>query len=96
MYTKERSPGRFEGCESQMVAKLLQDLSLDGSWLTDEIGSVDDLGWYGRIDGKKYMFLMSMDHQGFFDYQVFRPELGERVWQDILNMYERELEAWSE
>ena len=44
----------------------IYQLSLDSSWLDDEFGDVESVyGWNGLIKGKRYIFAIAQDNQGF-------------------------------
>lgn len=42
-------PGKFEGNESLEVSEFLYSLTQDG-FIKDELGDVEEFGWYGIID----------------------------------------------
>ena len=82
--------GKFEGNGDEKLAELLYEASLNGE-LDEEIGSVDELGWYGRfIDRVDLLYyILTEDSQGFFSYQQYAtlPELNV-AWDEIEAMYE--------
>ena len=44
----------------------IYQLSLDTSWLNDQFGDVESAyGWNGLIIGKMFIFVISVDNQGF-------------------------------
>lgn len=86
MYTKKKRPGKFEGCESQLVGEVLYQLSACGP--DEQVGSVDDLGWYGLILGKKRAWIVREDHFGFFDYETFTHEEARGKWDEIEDEYQ--------
>jgi len=64
-------PGKFEGNADEALAERLYDVTMDGGQ-DDEIGTVDELGWYGLIldfEGKSYV--VEQDTYGFFTYSEF-------------------------
>jgi len=67
MYTASgRRPGQFEGNSSQWKAEVLQDKTMDSSWLAGEYGEAQYEGWFGLIIGKQYAWIVSQDNYGFF------------------------------
>ena len=67
MYTAEgRRPGQFEGNPSQWKAEILQDKTMDSSWLAGEYGEAEYGGWFGLIIGKRYAWIVTQDNYGFF------------------------------
>ena len=71
------------------LAELLYEASLNGE-LDEEIGSVDELGWYGRFIDRVDLFyyILNEDSQGFFSYEQYPtlPSLNE-AWEEIEAMY---------
>ena len=57
-------PGKFSANDDGPLAEILYFLSLDHSFLDEQIGSVDEHGWFGRIG----RFVVETDDQGFFYY----------------------------
>lgn len=88
-------PGKFEGNGNYAnAAQYLYSLSLDSS-LEDDIGSSDELGWYGKFEGKikgrgPFFAVISENSQGFVDVEWFEShdEL-ETAWLEIQTEYER-------
>jgi hypothetical protein len=82
-------PGKFEGNENEQLAELLHEASLNGE-LDEEIGSVDELGWYGRFIDRVDLFyyILNEDSQGFFSYEQY-PDLPSmnQAWEEIESMY---------
>lgn len=64
MRTQNAQPGKYEGNESQMLARAVHQASLDG---TDaEFGDMDEDGyWVGLVIGKRYGFMVEEDSDGF-------------------------------
>ena len=81
-------PGKYEGCGNYaLTARYLYEECCD-----DEIGSVDELGWFGRFDGKlkgaQVRAIVCEDNQGFVDVEYFdTTEALDRKWSDIENAY---------
>lgn len=61
--------GRYEGVADVRIAEALDDQALEGM-IDDQWGSVDEGGWFG-LAGR---FVLSVDSQGFFDYEVLDTE----------------------
>lgn len=81
MYTEKRYPGKYEGCESAMVGRILSE------WQDEELGDVQDFGWYGLIKGKRYWFIVSEDNYGFVDYVSGTPEEIQKKWDTLEDEY---------
>ena len=48
------------------ITSIIYQLSLDESWLNDQFGDVESpFGWNGLIKGKRYIFTLNIDTQGF-------------------------------
>jgi hypothetical protein len=56
--------GRYEFCDDRLLAEILDHLAGDFSYLDEQVGSVDEAGWYGRIG----RFIVEYTDQGFFWY----------------------------
>jgi hypothetical protein len=67
---RKRYPGKFEGCADDRLAEVLYSISTGGG-CTEEIGSVDELGWFGLIIHRKHAYIVSEDSQGFYDYAYY-------------------------
>jgi hypothetical protein len=85
--------GKFESNGNYYhVAQYLYSVTGDGGF--DEIGSVDELGWYARFDGKikgrgPFFALLSEHSQGFFDIEWFDDlESLDVAWKGIEEEYE--------
>ena len=53
----------------------IYQLSLDTSWLNDQFGDVESAyGWNGLIIGKMFIFVISVDSEGFkyLDYYWYK------------------------
>ena len=80
MYSTRRSPGKFEGNESQLTAQILYNVVGEG-FVSDEYGEVDGPdGWNGIIRGTRYGFLLHEDNQGFFSYQYTSLKEADARW----------------
>lgn len=72
------------------IAEKYYEMSLDGSH-DEEIGSVDELGWYAifrAIDSTGKTVIVHEDSQGFVDAEEYTTEQGETAWYDIEREYE--------
>ena len=79
----EPGPGKFEGNEDGRLANVLHDTEPD-----DQVGSVDELGWYGLIIQRNHAYIVHEDNYGFFDYTRFDDiNDAENIWEGILNEY---------
>lgn len=82
MYTKQenRQFGKYEFCESQYVAKVLQ-----ASIPNEEVGDAGLMGWYGLVTGKTHTFIISENNQGDFGYMVLsNPTAAQETWDRIV------------
>jgi hypothetical protein len=85
-----KRPGKFEG--ETYIAKYLYEHS---EFLDEDMGSVDELGWYGRFSGKlkgrgPFHVIISENSQGFVGGEFFATERElMRAWSGIEQEYER-------
>jgi len=81
-----KGPGKFEG--ETYAARFAYD-NVDG-----EIGSVDELGWYGRFSGKikgrgPFHIIVMENSQGFVYADFYdNEEQLEAAWAEIESAYE--------
>lgn len=77
-----RRPGKFEGCPNQDVGETLHSIVGQG-FTNEEIGDVNELGWYGLIlDAGEDIpeladsphVIVNEDSNGFFTYEAFPSE----------------------
>jgi hypothetical protein len=85
-------PGKFEACNDLDAAESLYDQVMQ-SFQDDEVGSVQELGWYGLILNSGIpgaeIAIVNEDSNGFFTYQVFDNEADAyNRWEKIQEMYE--------
>ena len=80
-------PGKFEGCGNYaLLAQYLYEAC------DYDIGSSDELGWYGRFDGTvknvPILAIVSEDSQGFVDVEYFN-DTGSlnSAWKEIEKAY---------
>lgn len=85
MYTEKRNPGKFEACESALMAEILSQCNMD-----DEIGTVMEGEWYGLIRGKSYWFIVEEDSQGFVQYRAGKPQEIKHAWDEIVGTFTEE------
>ncbi len=95
MHTHERHPGKFEVCESLIVAEVLYDIIGNGGE-TESLGDVEDFGYYSFIQGKLYSFITNEDSRGFFEYISGSHEEMETRWSRINDAYERHMSEMDE
>lgn len=68
------------------LAEELYRKSLAGGWTDDEIGSVDELGWFAIFREEKA--ILSEDELGFVDVVEYATEeIMENAWQLIVDSY---------
>lgn len=87
-------PGRFEGNADEALAERLFDVTMD-SGQDEDIGSVDELGWYGLIldfEGKSYV--VEQDTYGFFGYVEYESaDAARTAWKQVEDTYGEFYEA---
>jgi len=70
MFTKVTRPGKFEGNESQLIAEVVYEASLDG--VQEEWGDVlQDGYYYALVEGRRYSFIVKEDSYGFVQVFIF-------------------------
>jgi hypothetical protein len=89
MKTLRPHPGKFEGNESQMLAEIVYNASMEGC--CEELGEVDGFGFYAFVKGKRYGFIMSEDSQGFVSVYYYTLSEARQKWAAI----EKEYEEWT-
>ena len=85
MHTARPYPGKFEGNESQLVAEVVYNKTLDG--IAESIGDVEGFGFYAFVKGKRYGFIMSEDSQGFVTVVTCLLAEAEQKWADLEHEY---------
>ena len=89
MYTEKRYPGKFEGCKSQLIGRILNDITLEGFTNSAFGDCFQEYGeWYGLIKGKKWAFIVREDDHGFFDYSVHELTKVDEIWKAYMEEYE--------
>lgn len=85
----KQMPGKFEGNVDEELAERLYDATLEGG-CDEEIGSVHELGWYGRFIDRvgQYYYILFEDSDGFFEYFQFDSlvELNQ-AWAEVEGQY---------
>ena len=62
----------------------LRELSMDTSWLDDELGTVDELGWFARMG----RYLLTANSQGFYgSYDAGTVDAARDEWARIERVY---------
>jgi hypothetical protein len=83
--------GKFEGNADEKLAEYLNQLSL---WYEDELGDVQDFGYYALIThvagiGKMKSYIIHEDNYGFFDYKEYDSmKSAKEVWAKLEAEYE--------
>jgi len=86
--------GKFEGNHNCTFAKALYDAVLEGG-TDDEVGDVQDFGWYGKVDLGDLNIkesgnpvagaIVHEDSSGFFTYSTYpRKDEFEQDWNEII------------
>lgn len=72
MYTAGSKLGKFEGCESELVGRVLHDVC-GISGYDESCGDCQENGrWYALIHGNWHSFIITECDQGFVDYDEYR------------------------
>lgn len=73
MFTKNLSPGKFEGNHSQLLAEIVHATASDGGTSEElDFGSGDGyVDWFGLVNGKRFSFVVHETDQGFVDVAVY-------------------------
>jgi hypothetical protein len=90
---KKNNPGKFEGCDDQDIGERLHEITMDGC--CEDIGDVESLGWFAKVDIDNRLFIVSEDSQGFFDYTEYadedeRAEFWAGIEEDYAEYYKGE------
>lgn len=73
-------PGRYQANDDALLAEILDYLANDQSYVDEQVGSVDEAGWFARIG----RFIVESDDQGFFCYMDHKTEaLAETIFATI-------------
>jgi hypothetical protein len=76
-------PGKYEGNESQLVARVLNNIIGNG-FATDEFGSVDEGGHCALVLGKRYGFIVETDNGGFVTAYTFTKDAALKRFNEII------------
>jgi hypothetical protein len=87
-------PGKFEGNDSQLLAEVVYNKSLDGC--CEELGDVESFGWHGLVRGKRYTFILSEGSSGFVYVAHGSHEEMQAQWDELQKEYEASLEESEE
>lgn len=87
-------PGKFEG--SGKLGEALHEMVSDSSFLDDELGDVNDFGWYGlvidaKVPGHRGMIhaIVNEDSLGFFDVTVYPSKAkAHTAWDRLKDEYD--------
>lgn len=87
--------GKFEG--SGDFGEAVYELVMDASYLDEEVGSSDELGWYGLALGLdvpgfpgKHNVIVTETSSGFFDVTEYdTPEQARKDWRKVEREYEK-------
>lgn len=84
-----KHPGKFEGCSCPVIAELLYEL-VGISGQVDDLGDVQDFGWYALVDTEGIWYIVTEDNYGFFQYERYESEASARAdWQSIEYDYDK-------
>jgi hypothetical protein len=91
MKTLNPQPGRFEGNESQLMARVLDEIIGNG-FATDEFGDVEHGGHHALVLGKRYGFIALTDNYGFFQVWAYAKDHALKRFNELLAEYPTEEE----
>ena len=94
MHTQKSHPGKFESNASQLLAEAVYKASLDGG--NEELGDVENFGYFTYVQGKRYHFILSEDSNGFVHVTYGNPEKMQAKWEKIEAAYEKYCEEVEE
>lgn len=87
MHTLKPYPGKFEGNESQMLARAVYNASCNGS--CESLGDVDGFGYFALVVGKLYSYILNENSQGFVDVGIYSHAEAKARWQKISDEYDK-------
>lgn len=85
MHTKHKSPGKFQGNESEMLTRAVYNASLDGC--CESLGESDGFGYYAYVSGKRYDFILNENSQGFVYVEWGKPQEMLEKWEKLEKDY---------
>ncbi len=85
MHTKHKSLGKFQGNESEMIAKAVYNASMDGC--CESLGESEGFGWYAYVSGKRYDFILNENSQGFVYVEWGKPQEMIEKWERLEKDY---------
>ena len=80
--------GKFEGNLSEHAAEVLYNIVNNGMHEEELSFTENYVDWYARIVGKKHVFIVHEDNNGFFSYEVYSIDEGNSLWCGLLDEYE--------
>ena len=83
--------GKFEGNEDEELAEKLYNCVQEG-WTEEEIGSVQESGWFGVVEHDGVRYIVNEDDQGFFGYQLYDAE----EWNELYDGYYDDIEEYDD
>lgn len=87
-YSEHGQLGKFEGCYSIWTGEVLYTITME-SGCSEDLGDVQDYGWYGLIHGNRWSWIVKENSQGFFDYEQFDCAAdADATWAQIEDDYQ--------
>lgn len=81
-------PGKYETNKDETLAEILDGIIGDG-FASEELGSVDELGHYAKVEHENRFFIVNTDSDGFVDCEEYETETArEAIWTEIVESYE--------
>jgi hypothetical protein len=84
MKTLNPQPGRYEGNDSQLVARVVDNIIRSG-FATDEFGDVETCGHHALVLGKKYGFIAITDNYGFMEVYSYSKDEALKRFNEAIN-----------
>ena len=85
MYTRRQTLGKFQGNDSEMLAKAVYNASMDGCCET--LGDVETFGFYAYVPGKRNDYILNENSQGFVYVEYGPPAKMQALWASIEKDY---------
>ena len=85
MHTRHKTLGKFQGNDSEMIAKAVYNATMDGC--CESLGESGSFGWYAYVNGKRYDFIITENSQGFVYVEYGKPEEMLTKWESIEKDY---------
>jgi hypothetical protein len=81
-------PGKYETNSDKTLAEILDSIISNG-FASEELGSVDELGHYAKVEHENRFFIVNTDNDGFVDVEEYDTETArEAIWNEIVESYE--------